>query len=187
MKISGYCFLFLGVITIGYQYLSSQYQQAQENNKIEMTLQKEVGYVTEDIDTYDAILSIPQIHLKKGIYQKEDQRNNISKNVTIHPNSTYPTEESSNVILMAHSGSGKLAFFNDLDQLNTDSLIEFYYQNTKYVYQIDHYYQIIKNGYATIDRDFHKKTITLITCSQKDKTKQFVYIGYLIDEIHYLE
>ncbi len=187
MKISGYCFLLLGIITIGYQYLSEQYQLEKEENKIEITLQKEVGYIKEEVDTYDAILEIPQIHLKKGIYQKNDKRNTISENVTIHQDSTYPTEEGSNVILMAHSGSGEIAFFNDLEKLNTDSLIEFYYQNTKYVYLIDHYYQIMKNGYATIDRDKTKKTITLITCSQKDKNKQLVYIGYLIDEVNYLK
>ena len=187
MKISAYFLFLIGIVIIGYQYLSMSNLERIEANKINLTLQKEVGYQKEEIDGYDAILEIPQIHLKKGIYPKEDKRNNIEENVTIHQSSTYPTEEASNVILMAHSGTGRLAFFNDLPQLNQDSLIAFYYRNIKYVYQIDHYYQIIKNGYATIDRDQTKKTITLITCSQEDKSKQLVYIGYLIDEIKYLD
>ena len=51
--------------------------------------------------------------------------------------------------------------------------------------KINEYYDIEKNGTASIKRDINKKTITLITCSQKDKTKQLIYIGYLIDEIKY--
>ena len=131
------------------------------------------------------ILSIPQIKLKKGIYLKEDKRNNIEENIEIHKESDYPNVDNSNIILMAHSGTGANAFFKDLEKLNQDSLIELYYEKAKYVYKIDNYYDIDKIGIATIKRDINKKTITLITCSQKDKTKQLVYIGYLIDEIKY--
>lgn len=182
----GYFVLIIGIILTIKNTILERKEITVENNKIVYTLEKEVGYHRKEIeDTYDGILSIPQINLKKGIYELNDKRNNIEENVTIHKASNYPNEDTSNLILMAHSGSGKKAFFNDIDKLNNDSLIEFYYQRVKYVYKISDYYQIDKNGYAQINRDKTKKTITLITCSKEDKTKQLVYIGYLIDEIKY--
>lgn len=186
IKYKAYILIIVGTLITIYPYIMERYITTKEINKIENTLAKEYGYSKINIyDTYDAVLSIPQINLKKGIYNKNDKRNNIEKNVTIHSLSNYPNEENSNLILMAHSGSGKKAHFKDIYKLNTDSLVEFYYKNTKYIYKIDNYYTIEKTGSANIKRNPNKKTVTLITCSQKDKTKQLIYIGYLIDEIKY--
>lgn len=182
----GYLFLIIGMILVSYQYLSKREEIVTEQNKIQYTLQSEVGYLKKEVeDLYDMILEIPIINLKKGIYQKEDQRNNINQNVTIHKHSDYPDQEASNVILMAHSGIGEKAFFQDLSKLNQDSLIKIYYHKKLYTYQIDHNYEVSKTGKVEIIRDVSKKTVTLITCSQKDKSKQLVYIGYLLDEMSY--
>lgn len=182
----GYLLLITGTIIISNDYIKERKEIITEKNKIEYTLQKQIGYLAkENIDTYNMILSIPQIKLKKGIYEKVDTRNDIEKNIQIHKKSAYPNQENSNVILMAHSGTGKKAFFKDLNKLNKDSLIELYFDKAKYIYKIDNYYIINKSGIATIKRDNTRKTITLITCDQNDKTKQLIYIGYLIDEIKY--
>lgn len=182
----GYILLILSIILLVFKIIIIEKDKIIESNKIENTILNATGYLNKNIeDIYDAVLSIPYINLKKGIYDKNDKRNNVDENITIHKLSDYPDLDNSNLILMAHSGIGRNAYFNDLDKLNTDSLIEFYYLNTKYVYKIDNYYTVNKTGTATIKRDINKKTITLITCSQKDKTKQLIYIGYLIDEIHY--
>lgn len=181
----GYCLLVLGTLLVINQYMSKREEFTLEKNKIFYTLQEQTGYLKREEDTYDMILSIPQINLKKGIYDKGNGKNNIEENVTIHEQSDYPDKENSNVILMAHSGIGKKAFFTDLVKLNEDSLIEFYYQKTKYVYKIDHYHSVEKIGTVSIQKNPNKKTITLITCSQKDKSKQLLYVGYLIDEIKY--
>lgn len=155
-----------------------------KKNKIESTLEREITY-REKNDTYDGILVIPKISLKGGIYKITDKRNNIEENIMIHYASTYPDQDESNIIFIAHSGSGTKAFFKDLDKLDFDSLIDFYYKHIKYTYKIANIYSIEKNGSTLLDRDKHKKTITLITCDSKDKTKQIVYIGYLIDEVRY--
>lgn len=182
----GYLFLIIGTLMLSHELVSERRNIIIEKNKIEYSLQKESSYLKKEItDTYDAILHIPKINLKKGIYDKDDERNNIEENVTIHKLSNYPHEENSNVILMAHSGSGKKAFFKDINKLDNDSLIELYHQRVKYIYKIDNNYEIDKNGTASIKRDTNKKTITLITCNQKDKSKQLIYIGYLIDEIEF--
>lgn len=188
LKISnvGYLLLIIGLIITATRYIVNQKEKVVEKNKIESTILKQLGYAKKHTDDlYDAVLSIPQISLKKGLYEKDDKRNNIEENITIHQRSDYPDVDNSNLILMAHSGTGRKAFFNNLDKLNTDSLIEFYFQGTKYVYKIDNFYTINKTGTANIKRNINKKTITLITCSQKDKNKQLIYIGYLIDEIKY--
>lgn len=182
----GYLLLIIGTILTSAKNITERKEIITEKNKIEYTIQQQIGYLQKEVqDTYDIVLSIPQIKLKKGIYKKFDKRNNIEENIEIHELSDYPNQENTNIILMAHSGTGKKAFFKDLEKLNQDSLIEIYYEKTKYVYKIDNYYFIDKTGFAPIKRDTAKKTITLITCSQKDKTKQLVYIGYLIDEIKY--
>ncbi len=178
----GYFLIIVGLVWTSYKQVIAREEIIVENHKIAYTLQDQAGYLKKEVDIYDVILEIPQIHLKKGIYKKEDKRNHIDKNVTIHEASNYPNQEKSNIILMAHSGTGENAYFQDLYQLNENSLIKIYYQNIKYTYKISHYYEIDKNGFANIQRDQHQKTITLITCSQKNKSKQLVYIGYLIDE-----
>ena len=171
-----------GIFMFSYQNISNHKQITIEKNKIVSTLEKQVGYNYKNNDTYDGIIEIPQINLIKGFYSKDDKRNNINENITVHESSTYPSNDISNLILMAHSGIGEKAYFNDLIKLNTDSLIKIYYHNIKYTYKIAFYYDIEKDGTALIKRDKSKKTLTLITCSQKDKSKQLIYIGYLIDE-----
>lgn len=155
-----------------------------EDIKINNTLIKETSNVSVG-NSYDYLLVIPKINLKKGIYSKDNIHNNISENVTIHNESDYPDKDNSNLILMAHAGTGSKAFFKDIYKLNNDSLIEFYYKSIKYVYKIDTYYMVDKTGNVTYERDSNRKSITLITCSERDKTKQLIYIGYLIDEIYY--
>ena len=90
-----------------------------------------------------------------------------------------------NLILIAHSGSGEKAYFKNLNMLDNDSLIEYYYDHIKYTYKISNIYKVDKTGTVNIKRDREKKSITLITCCQNDKSKQLVFIGYIIDEIKY--
>lgn len=184
-KISYFLILF-GLFIIGYQNISKRIEIISEKNKIEYTINGELSYSKKDnSDIYDIVIEIPQINLKKGIYKKNDSRNNIDKNITIHNDSDYPNQDFSNLILMAHSGSGDNAFFKDVTKLNNDSLIKIYYHDKKYTYKIEDNYEVDKNGKARIIRNENRKSITLITCSQSDKTKQLVYIGYLIDEVNY--
>ena len=181
--IIGYLLLILGITLSFMDIYSSRNKTIKEVNKVSSTLQKEISY-REAGDTYDAVLVIPKINLKKGIYRINDKRNNIEENIMIHKDSIYPDKDNSNVILIAHSGSGRLAFFKDLNKLDTDSLIEFYYKHTKYIYKIEYIYNTVKNGTINLLNNSFK-TISLITCNPSDKTKQTVYIGNLVDQIEY--
>lgn len=179
----GMVLIVLGLSLFIIEFIVIKKEKVLENNKLSNTLDSIVLYKSASDDLYNAILSIPKINLRKGIYDIDDVRNNVEDNVMIDKNSIYPDNYPSNVILTAHSGISSKAYFDDLKFLDEDSLIEFYYNHVKYVYKIDHYYYVDKTGKIKLDYDYTKKTITLITCSNIDK--QVVYIGYLIDEIEY--
>ena len=182
-KVLGFLLVIVGVLLIVINLTITKKEKELENKKISNTLDNIVLYKNTDDDLYTSILSIPKINLRKGIYDINDKRNNVEDNIMIDRNSIYPDNYPSNVILTAHSGISKKAYFDDLKYLDQDSLIELYYNHVKYVYKIDHYYYVEKTGKVKLDYNHKKKTITLITCSNVDK--QVVYIGYLIDEREY--
>ena len=55
-----------------------------------------------------------------------------------------------------------------------------YYQNKVYRYNIVNIYNENKDGSVNIYRDSNKTTLTLITCTENDKTKQTIYILELV-------
>ena len=184
-RVIGYLLVIVGIFIFSYKMINKRIIIEKEKNKISYSLNKEISYRYLDMnDLYDMVLVIPSINLKKGIYKKSDNKNNIRINVAINKDSDYPDANNSNVILMAHSGSGSNAYFDNLDKLNENSLIELYYNHKKYIYKFDYSYCVLKSDRIGI-REEDKKMISLITCSKKDKRMQVVYVGYLIDEIEY--
>jgi len=181
-KIIGISFITFGLYMCLNDLSFEHNKKTVEDEKITSTFKDIVNYNHMD-NIYTSILSIPKINLKKGIYDIDNPKNNIEENIMIDKHSVYPNNDKSNVILVAHSGVGKKAYFNRLKELDYDSLIEFYYDHTKYVYKLDNKYQFEKTGKVKLEYDKNKKTITLITCVDQDI--QIVYIGYLIDEINY--
>ena len=63
-----------------------------------------------------ATLRIDKINLNNPIYNLSDNRNNVEENVTILDESILPDNDNSIVFIAAHSGEGKIAYFNDLDK-----------------------------------------------------------------------
>lgn len=176
----GYLFLISGVLLTSFKYVTERKELITEKNKIEYTIQKHIGYLKAEVDTYDMVLSIPQINLKKGIYIKNSKKETIQMDEL----SGYPNYENSNVVLIVESAK-KESILERIEELNQDSLIELYYDKTKYIYKINHYYQLESNSVISNSQDTTKKIITLIIINQKDKSNKLVYIGYLIDEIKY--
>ena len=54
------------------------------------------------------------------------------------------------------------------------------YGGRKYQYNIVNIYNVDKTGTVTIERNFDITTLTLITCTYNDDTKQTVYIAELV-------
>lgn len=145
------------------------------NNLIEIEEPKEVV----KHDSYIAILDIPKINLKKGVYSKESTNNNIDRNILLLKESSMPDIENGNLILAGHSGNSKNSYFKNLKKLNYDELAYIHYQGIKYAYKLVSKYEIIKNGEAIIHRNMNKNTLTLITCKD-NSNKQIVFIFELI-------
>ena len=73
--------IIIGILWTSYKYISKNEELIIEKNRIDNTLQNQVSYLKKDVDTYDMVLEIPKINLKKGVYSKYDIRNTIKKNV----------------------------------------------------------------------------------------------------------
>ena len=119
-----------------------------------------------------AKLIIKKIKLKEYLYNINSNENNIEKHVTILDNSIFPNKENSIVFIAAHSGTGKIAYFNDLDKLEVNDSINFIYNNKTYNYIVKDIFEEKKDGYININKEFEDQLV-LTTCS-KNKNKQLI-------------
>ena len=126
--------------------------------------------------SYAGELSIPKIGFQKGFYAKESALNNVKFNIKILEVSSYPDEDNGNVIIIGHSGNYSNSYFANLYQLSLGDVASVKYKNRKYNYKVVNIYTDSKDGTVTIYRDESKNTMTLITCTKDDETKQTIYI-----------
>lgn len=118
-------------------------------------------------------LIINKINLKQDLYKIESKKNNIEENVAVMKESNYPNISNGILILAAHSGTGKIAYFEKLDNLKLKDNIIIRYKNKKYIYQITKIWEQKKNGYIKIKKE-NKKQLILTTCSPKKKNTQLI-------------
>lgn len=190
--------ILVGISIIGYHICSDYRLKNIEDNNIqeffneeqnEETIQEEVFVEVEnkkvDETNYDyiAVLEIPQINLKRGLSQ-DKYYNNVNRNVEILKGSTMPNVSKGNFILAGHSGSGRVAYFRNLNKLTIGDISYIYYGGVKYTYKVNNIYDIEKTGTATITRDLNKTTLTMITC-RHNTNKQIVIISELINQESY--
>lgn len=190
--------ILVGISIIGYHIYSDYRLKNIEDNNIqeffneeqnEETIQEEVFVevknkkVDETNYDYIAVLEIPKINLKRGLPQ-DKYYNNVNRNVEILKGSTMPNISKGNFILAGHSGSGRVAYFRNLNKLTIGDISYIYYGGIKYTYKVNNIYDIEKTGTATITRDLNKTTLTMITC-RHNTNKQIVIISELINQESY--
>ena len=190
--------ILVGISIIGYHIYSDYRLKNIEDNNIqeffneeqnEETIQEEVFVEVEnknvDETNYDyiAVLEIPKINLKRGLSQ-DKYYNNVNRNVESLKGSTMPNISKGNFILAGHSGSGRVAYFRNLNKLTIGDISYIYYGGIKYTYKVNNIYDIEKTGTATITRDLNKTTLTMITC-RHNTNKQIVIISELINQESY--
>ena len=184
-----------GLLLISFDYLKGKKEQAYQ--KVSISLFSDVDNqiqdntpqnIEEDVEEYTptpnpngylGILTIDKINLQQGFFDKDNENNNVSKNLTFLSPSNYPDEKNGNVILVAHSGTTHIAYFRNLYQLKKGDTAKIEYKGHLYTYKIDNIYNETKDGNVTIYRDTTKQTLTMITCTKNDNTKQTIYIAYL--------
>ena len=136
---------------------------------------------TNSLD-YIAVLKMPSIRLEKGLVAKDSYYNNVNRNIKILDESDMPDQENGNVILAAHSGNGRTAFFKNLDKLQIDDTVSIFYNGYEYKYRMINTYDVEKTGSVEITRNAQKSTLTLITC-RHNTNKQIVIICELVEKI----
>ena len=162
-------------------------EQEEINNNISSEKEEETNIEKEEVKSttpldYIAVLKIPSIGLEKGLVSKVSYYNNVNKNIKILDESDMPDEENGNVILAAHSGNGKNAFFKNLNKLEIDNIVSIFYNGYEYKYRMVNTYDVEKTGTVEILRNAQKNTLTLITC-RHNTNKQIVIICELVERI----
>ena len=112
-------------------------------------------------------LIINKISLKEKLYDINNSKNNIEEHVTIL------NIIDNTIILAAHSGTGKIAYFERLDELKINDEIILIYKNKKYKYKVIEIYEEKKNGYIHINKNI-KRQLILTTCSPKRINYQLI-------------
>ena len=92
-------------------------EQNEETIQEEVFVEVENKKVDETNYDYIAVLEIPKINLKRGLSQ-DKYYNNVNRNVEILKGSTMPNISKGNFILAGHSGSGRVAYFRNLNKFN---------------------------------------------------------------------
>ena len=197
ISIIAFVIIVIGLFLITGDYFAGKKDKAYEKVSVSLYEENEGGEVVDntpqniaaaEIETtvednsgegYLGILKIDKINLEQGFYDKDNPANNVDQNVTLLAPSNYPDEKNGNTILVAHSGSSYLGYFKNLYQLAEGDLATVVYKGKTYVYKIVNIYTDIKDGDVTIYRDRSKSTLTLITCTKDDDTRQTIYIAEL--------
>lgn len=192
--------VFIGVVVLSYNHLlklkdqvfsemlilMSDVEEEEQEQEVEVPIVENVSdstvYEEKEInyDKYLGVLSIPKIGLKRGFYSTNSKYNNIEYNVTLVKGSTMPDQVNGNLILMAHSGDAYISYFAYLYRLNVGDQAYITYKGKDYKYKVVNIYNVEKNGKVSIHRNYDRTTLTLITCTKDDDTKQTVYILELV-------
>ena len=173
----GIFFIFLGSSYLIYNQYDNEKQDSINDGLIEdyfkvedeiietpqKELEEEKPVSKEKID-YIAVLEIPKIKLKRGIVNKNSFYNNVNRNIYTLKETTMPDEEdNSHIMLASHSGNSYISYFKNLNKLNLNDEVYFFYKNNKYVYKVIKKYEVEKTGTVKLSKK-NSSDITLITC-----------------------
>lgn len=118
-------------------------------------------------------IEIKKINLNENLYKLESEENNVDKHVTILKESIFPENDNSIIFIAAHSGTGEIAYFKNLDKIQQNDIINLKLNNKKYEYIVKNMWEEPKNGYININKEENKQLI-LTTCSPTNSKKQLI-------------
>lgn len=116
---------------------------------------------------------INKLNIDKPLYKINSKYNNVDNNITILKNSIPPYEDNSILFIAAHSGTGPIAFFKNLNMLNENDEIKIIYDDKEYNYIVKNYWEQEKNGYINVNKAKEKQLI-LTTCSPNKEGYQLI-------------
>lgn len=197
--IIGSLFILLGITLISLKIYSNYYLDKQEDKAIQeyldykpdttVKVDNSTTTIKEEKETvtynYIAVLDIPKINLKRGLFPINDKNNNVDKNVEILKNSDMPNVTNGTLALAGHSGNSRIAYFHKLYKLKENDQVYIYYQNIKYIYQVSKIERQDKDGTINFTKTKDTTELILTTCDQQNKGKQIVVVAKLVDKIPY--
>ena len=130
-----------------------------------------------------ALLEVPKISLRKGIYSLNDKHNLVSYGIEMLSGSSFPDRDNTTLILASHSGNSSVSYFRNLIYLSKGDIVYLYYNGNKYMYEIIGCYKKKKDGYILV-KDFGKgRFMILTTCKNDELDKQLTCYGRLNGKI----
>lgn len=166
------------------EFLKINHNEIQENIDIATFDIKEEIY-TNTIYNYIAVLEIPKINLKHGLFDINDKNNTVDKSIEILNESDMPNIKNGILILAGHSGYSQVSFFDNLYKLNDKDLIYIYYKNIKYIYEVSNIERQDKTGKIEFTKSKNTTELILTTCDPNIDKKQLIIKAKLIDEQQY--
>ena len=197
--IIGSLLILLGITLISLKIYSNYYLDKQEDKAIQeyldykpdttVKVDNSTTTIKEEKETvtynYIAVLEIPKINLKRGLFPINDKNNNVDKNVEILKNSDMPNVTNGTLALAGHSGNSRIAYFHKLYKLKENDQVYIYYQNEKYIYQVSKIERQDKDGTISFTKTKDTTELVLTTCDQQNKGKQIVVVAKLVNKIPY--
>ena len=132
--------LFIGC---GISYFGMDYKEAFVDVNTNRVLVGKYFEKPKEKNNYTAVLEIPKLKFKRGLYDIDNPESEINKNIIFVDKSDMPDEDNSRVIIVGHSGAPSNAYFKDLYKLRKNDLIYLYYNDVKYIYQVSEIYDIM--------------------------------------------
>ena len=118
-------------------------------------------------------IKISKLNINEKLYRIGSEENNVDKHITILKESIFPNKENSIVFIAAHSGTGEIAYFKDLDKLKPGDIVILELNNKHYTYSVKNYWEEKKNGYINVNKEESNQLI-LTTCSPNNMNKQLI-------------
>lgn len=123
--------------------------------------------VSLEKNNYYGYLIIPSLNITYGFYDIHNEFNNVDRNVTLINSNIENT-----YVLAAHSGSGNLAYFNDLKYLKKYDELYLKFKDKILKYEIINIKSEKKNGKIKIKNK--ENQLILTTCDQIKKGNQLI-------------
>ena len=118
-------------------------------------------------------LIIKKININENLYSIDSPKNNIEQHVTILSPSKEPAIKNSTIFIAAHSGTGKIAYFKNLDKLTKNDQITLIYKNITYTYIVKNIWEDKKIGSITVPKE-NTNQLILTTCSPAKENYQLI-------------
>ena len=155
-------------LEIDTDYIENENNESENKTNANVNKKNYIGY-----------LKIPKISLNYGFVAKDSYYNNVNRNIEIIEPSDFPDVNGGNFIIAGHSGNASISYFKNLYLLKIGDVASITYKNKVYTYKITNIYKDDRDGKVSIIRNEDVTTLTLITCSYKDKKNHTIYIAEL--------